>query len=353
MKKLGIAIIAAGSLGLSLSVEANEAQTSTSASISNPIKFSGSFYSGMKNISSGKVTGGPTKTLIGPFVQPSLSLKTKGDNYSLSLGYTFEAFGGAGVGGGHGKASKRFQDNGYFLNYPSVALVGQFNDSLSMLMYAEYAAENYTGNQASNSSAVGTLSDLKYKLSDSVTIGIGYAFGRSTSTDSLGLSDDYIKKNTDPKALASMNRDELLAFNAKQLESFNNAFVSPSQNTHVGRALAEFKIGPSASWKTYVHAGKIINVRDEDVYTYRWNNDLSTPITADLDLWMRYRLTFSDKVNSAELGWSHQLRANLTYKLNDKWSVAAENNFVYKQSTKASEDESYSSENYLGVSYSF
>lgn len=348
MKKLGIAIIAAGSLGLNLSLEANEAQTSTSASISNPIKFSGSFYSGMKNISSGNVTGGPTKTLIGPFVQPSLSLKTKGDNYSLSLGYMFEAFGGAGVGGGHGKSSKRFQDNGYFLNYPSVALLGQFNDSLSMLMYAEYAAENYTGNQASNYSGLFTISDLKQKLSDSVTIGIGYSFSRSTSPDSLGLSDDLIAGNSDTntESLASMDPSE-------QLKAFNNAFISPTKNMHVGRALAEFKIGPSATWKTYVQAGKIINVRDNDVYTYRWNNDLGTPITADLDLWMRYRVTFSDKLNSAELGWSHQLRANLTYKLNDKWSVAAENNFVYNQSTKASVDESYSSVNYLGVSYSF
>ena len=348
MKKLGIAIIAAGSLGLSLSVEANEAQTSTSATISNPIKFSGSFYSGMKNISSGKVTGGPTKTLIGPFVQPSLSLKTKGDNYSLSLGYTFEAFGGAGVGGGHGSSSKRFQDNGSFLNYPSVALTGQFNDSRSMLMYAEYAAENYTGDQASNFSGLATISDLKQKLSDSVTIGIGYSFSRSTSPDSLGLSNDLIAGNseTKTKSLASMDT-------AEQINAFNNAFVSPTQNIHVGRALAEFKIGPSSTWKTYVYAGKIINVRDDDVYTYRWNNDFSTPITADLDLWMRYRVTFSDKLNSAELGWSHQLSANITYKLNDKWSIAAENSFVYKQSTDASEDESYSSGNYLGVSYSF
>ncbi|MGA0164139.1 MAG: hypothetical protein ACO3LE_07865 [Bdellovibrionota bacterium] len=345
MKKLGIAIIAAGSLGLSLSVEAQEVLRLEATNL-NPIKFSGSFYSGMKNISSGKVTGGATKTLIGPFVQPSLSLKTKGDNYSLSLGYTFEAFGGAGVGGGHGSSSKRFQDNGYFLNYPSVALTGQFNDSLSMLMYAEYAAENYTGDQASNFSGLATISDLKQKLSDSVTIGIGYSFSRSTSPDSLGLSNDLIAGNSDTKSLASMNA-------AEQIKAFNNAFVSPTQNVHVGRALAEFKIGESATWKTYVQAGKIINVRDDDVYTYRWNNDLSTPITADLDLWMRYRVTFSDKVNSADLGWAHQLRANLTYKLNDKWSVAAENNFVYKQSTKATVDEAYSSENYLGVSYSF
>lgn len=351
MKKLGIAIIAAGSLGLSLSAEANEAQTATSTSIENPIKFSGSFYSGMKNISSGKVTGGSTKTLIGPFVQPSLSLSTKGENYSLNVGYTFEAFGGAGIGGGHGSSSKRIQDNGYFLNLPSIALVGQFNDSLSMLMYAEYASENYTGDQSSNYSGIATIADLKQKLSDSVTIGIGYSFSRSTSPDSLGLSDDYIAGNSNQKAFASI--EELKAFNSEQLKAFNNAFVSPTQNIHVGRALAELKIGKASTWKTYAQAGKIINVSSDDVYTYRWNNDLSTPITSDLSLWMRYRVTFSDKVNSTDLGWAHQIRANLSYQLNDKWSVAAENSFGYKQSTDATVDEAYSSENYLGVSYSF
>jgi len=348
MKKLGIAIIAAGSLGLSLSVEANEAQTSTSASISNPIKFSGSFYSGMKNSSSGKVTGGPTQTLIGPFVQPSLSLSTKGDNYSLNVGYTFEASGGVGVGGGFGDSSKRIQDNGYFLNYPSVALTGQFNDSLSMLMYAEYAAENFTGDQTSNSSAVSTLSDLKYKLSDSVTIGIGYAFSRSTKQDSLGLTDEVIVGNAEKnkKALASENAGE-------QFKAFNNAFVSPYKNTHLGRVIAEFKIGESSSWKTYVHAGKIINIKTEDTYTYRWNNDLSTPITSNLGLWMRYRVTFSDQINSPDLGWGHQLRVNLSYELNKKWSINAENTLGYNQSTNAQKDENYTSDNYLGLTYSF
>jgi hypothetical protein len=347
MKKVGITIIAAGSLGLSLSLEANEAQTATAVTIENPIKFSGSFYSGMKNDSSGKVTGGPTKTLIGPFVQPSLSLSTKGENYRLNIGYFFEAFGGNGIGGGfEANESKRIQDNAQFLNNPSVSLIGNFNDSLEISLLADYLMTTVTGNQTSNSSAMTTIADLKQKVSNRVTLGLGYSFVRKSSPDTLGLSERMTLGDGTEKSFANMSESEVV-------ERFNNAFFRPTSNTHSGRAIAEVKIGESSSWRTHVQAGKIINVKANDVYTYRWNNDLITPITSDLSLFARYRLNFSKQLNSPDLGWAHIASLNLTYKLNEKWSVEALNTMSYTQSTKAATDESYTSENYFGVSYSF
>lgn len=327
------------------------AQDSSATATKSDLAFSGSVMGGIRSFLSGslKNTDGAGQTL-GGYVRPSFALDYTSNSFTANGYYEFESTGARGFG--DGIAEKSFSNNIYFKHNPGVFVTGKLNETWGTTILVDFVLTQFNSDQNSNLSEIGLEPMITAKLSDSVTLFGGYSLYRTHNLDASLVR----SSSTEGRSFFAQDAAEpnFSSINFAIAQATSN-LIPNTMNRHVAKLGADTKLTSSTSLHSYVFAGRVIlnDGSAKDAYVYRIHNDLSTKITPDLSLKLRYRINISDEDNNESTKWNHLGRIIGSYDVTENLSLYLENTAVFSQAKAFNSSFTYENENYLGLNYSF
>lgn len=333
------------------------AQESTQSTTQSPITFGGSVLSGVRSVSTGNMNGTGAGATVGPFVRPSLDIGYKNDSINFAGNYAFETTGARGFGKG---TTRAFGDNVYFKHNPNMFFVGKFNNTFGMTFLADLVFKTYAGPQTENASELALEPMLTAKLSDRVSIGVGYSLFRTDNFDAATGRGASLEEGSK----GFFSKDITESFSVEDINQAITAgttnLVPKVSNRHTGKIELKAKLAETVSLTSYVWAGRRIYNQDKtaggkaDRFTYRINNDLKLQPAKALALNLRYRFNVDHQDNTKDpLTGYHLVRVIASYNITKALAINLENEATLDQAVLNKSMMTYENENYLGLSYNF
>jgi len=369
MKNFWIGIL--GSVFLTVALESVKAQSPTSVASPSSApeakreapstsglgwSFGASVWTGARSDLQALLAGGNDSHTIGPFVRPLIDLGYNAGKFNFHLGYEFAVSGAQGFGSSNNH--KDFGDNFYTFHDPNLNLTAKLNDRWNTNLFADLRFDSYN-NKPNNKPGKNELKfefspDLEYKFSSEFSVALGYFFERDVFMDATAVS---LSSFTEALSRA---QDAAAPQQKQAATAAIDGARDPYFMLHSAIATAKWAITEGTNLKVAVRAGRYFtNFTDgaginQGGYSTRLQSDLSTKVTKNFGLDLRYRLQnyiLSD--SSREMAYYNRGRVIATYALNSKWALKMEDQFTANQDTRPKKDANYENENYLGVRYSF
>ncbi len=319
-----------------------------------PVTFSPSVALGARNYLSGKFTNGASENEAGAFVRPSLELGYKNNVVSITASYFAEIFSGRGYGDGKTGDARTFSNNTYIQHYPVLKVSGGLTEDLKLNATATMETWQYPARSAENNYALEVIPELVYQLTPAVSVAAAYYYVRIVDTDTNVGGKDLAAK---VKSSVDTAKKEAKSIEDQMQAAINTAAAAgatPVTQLNAGRLTIKAKLADDVTLSTALRAGKqTSNKEGSQGYAYRLQADLSTPTGIDsLSANLQYRLNILD-VKGGNISYYNRGIVELSYELNQSWSIDGNNMFKVSQTTAATSKAGYENETYLGTTYKF